>query len=80
MVQYLISAVKLVNGVEVDLLELFSYDSKRKALKEARSITDGASPTFQVLKGFTDIVVNECFGDEVGNCLGYTKVARFKIL
>lgn len=41
---------------------------------------EGASPTSQVLKGFTDIVVNECFGDEVGNCLGYTKVARFKIL
>lgn len=25
-------------------------------------------------------LVNECFGDEVGNYFGYTKVARFKIL
>ena len=43
-------------------------------------IAEGASPTIQALNGFTDIVVNEVFGDEVGNCVGYTKVARFKIL
>lgn len=80
MVQYLISAVKLVNGVEVDLLELFSYDSKIKALKEARSIAEGVCPTSQALHGFTDIVVYECEGDEIGNCYNCDKIARFKIL
>lgn len=80
MVQYLITAVKLVNGVATDLWELYTYDDKREALKEAKRIAEGACPTIQALNGFTDIVVNECFGDEVGNCLGYTRIARFKIL
>lgn len=80
MVQYLINAVKLVNGVETDTWDLYTYDDKREALKEARSIAEGASPTIQALGGFTDIVVYECFGDEVGNCVGYTLIARFKIL
>lgn len=80
MVQYIISAVKLENCIAIDWLDLFSYDDKTQALKEARSIADGASPTIQALNGFTDIIVHECMGDVVGNCIEYTKVARFKIL
>lgn len=80
MVQYLISAVKNKNGVTVDLLELFSYDSKIKALEEARSIADGASPTSQALNGFTDVLVHEYIGSEIGNVVHCEMVARFKIL
>ena len=79
MVQYLISAVKFKDGIAVDWWGLFSYDSKTEALKEARSIADGASPTIQALHGFTEIIVHECMGDEVGNCECYDMIARFKV-
>ena len=78
--QYLIEAVKLKNGVAVDTLDLFTYDSKRDALQEAKDIAQGVSPTSQALHGFTDIQVYECMGDEVGNCYNCDKIARFKVL
>lgn len=80
MVQYLLEAVKLKNGVAVDTLDLFTYDSKRDALREARDIATGVSPTSQALHGFTDIQVYECIGDEIGNCYNCDKIARFKVL
>lgn len=78
--QYLLEAVKLKNGVAVDTLDLFTYDSKRDALQEAKDIASGVSPTSQALHGFTDIVVYKCMGDEVGNCYNCDKIARFKVL
>lgn len=80
MVQYLIEAVKLKNGVAIDSLDLFSYDCKKDALREAIDIAKGVSPTSQALHGFTDIFVYECMGDEIGNCYGFDKIARFKVL
>lgn len=80
MVQYLLEAVKLKNGVAIDTLDLFTYDCKKDALREAKDIATGVSPTSQALHGFTDIVVYECEGDEIGNCYNCEKIARFKVL
>lgn len=80
MVQYLLEAVKLKNGVAVDTLDLFTYDSKKDAIQEAIDIAKGVCPTSQALHGFTDIVVYECMGDEVGNYYNCDKIARFKVL
>lgn len=80
MVQYLIEAVKFKNGVSIDTQDLYTYDSKREALQEAKDIATGVCPTSQALHGFTDIQVYECEGGEIGNCLNCYKIARFKIL
>lgn len=63
----------------LDSWGMFTYNNKEEALEEAKEIADGASPTSQVLKGFTDIVVTKCQGDEVGNCLEFQQFASFKV-
>lgn len=79
MVQYLITAIKKEKGVLIDLWDLYTYDDMKEALEEAKEIAEGASPTSQALKGYTDIVVTECQGDEVGNCLEFQQFTTFKV-
>lgn len=79
MIQYLITALKIEKGVLVDLWDLYTYDDMKEALEEAKEIAEGASPTCQALKGFTDIVVTKCKDDYVGNCLEFQQFASFKV-